>query len=126
MRHVTDRDIIEKPQQTLEELATGELELLRDHIEAILARRELEERPQQTPDRRTVGEVRHTSAGSYRWEMVRCGKDRCKKCRDRGEGHGPYLYRYFRRGGKLASEYVKLSELASHPGAPSRPVSAGT
>jgi len=36
-------------------------------------------------------------------ERVKCGAD-CT-CND-GKGHGPYLYRYYREGGSLASEYV--------------------
>jgi len=36
---------------------------------------------------------------------VKCGKARCKKC-ERGEGHGPYWYLYFRRNGKLTSKYL--------------------
>lgn len=98
---------------------TGELEALRNRIEVELTRRELEEHS-ETPNHQAVGEIRHTPIGSYQWEMVNCGKDRCKKCAD-GKGHGPYLYRYFRRGGRLTSEYVKLSELAKHPAAPPRP-----
>jgi hypothetical protein len=38
-------------------------------------------------------------------EMVRCGKDRCKKCAE-SSGHGPYWYLYFRRNGKLVSRYI--------------------
>jgi hypothetical protein len=72
------------------------------------------------PNRRAVGEVRHTPTRSYQWEMVNCGKDRCRKCE--GRRHDPYLYRYFRRrGDRLTSEYVKLSELPEHPGAPPWP-----
>jgi hypothetical protein len=41
--------------------------------------------------------------------MVKCGKDRCKKC-ERGEGHGPYWYLYFRRNGKLISRYIGKTE----------------
>jgi hypothetical protein len=37
--------------------------------------------------------------------MVRCGKDRCKKCAQ-GSGHGPYWYLYFPRNGKLLSRYI--------------------
>ena len=82
---------------------TSELEALRDRIEAELARRELvNEEP--APGRQVV-EERPASAGTLRLEMVKCGKDRCKKC-ERGEGHGPYWYLYFRRNGKLTSRYI--------------------
>lgn len=36
-------------------------------------------------------------------ERVKCGAD-CE-CNE-GRGHGPYLYRYYRDGGTLKSEYV--------------------
>ncbi len=38
-------------------------------------------------------------------EMVKCGKDRCKKCA-KGPSHGPYWYLYFRRNRKLTSRYI--------------------
>jgi hypothetical protein len=41
--------------------------------------------------------------------MVKFGKDQCKKC-ERGEGHGPYWYLYFRRKGKLTSRYIGKTE----------------
>jgi hypothetical protein len=82
---------------------TEELESLRNRIEAELARRELAEK-EPAPGRQVV-EERPALAGTLRLEMVNCGKDRCKKC-ERGEGHGPYWYLYFRRNGKLASKYI--------------------
>jgi hypothetical protein len=82
---------------------TEELEDLRDRLEAELARRELDER-EPTPGRQVVDEKPH-STGTLRLEMVKCGKDRCKKC-ERGEGHGPYWYLYYRRNGKLTSTYL--------------------
>lgn len=102
----------------------AELEELAGRISAELDDRERRQLPEPPPSRRTVGEARHTAAGSYQWEMVRCGKERCKKCAE-GKGHGPYLYRYFRRGGRMVSEYVKLSDLGKHPGAPHRPEPVG-
>jgi hypothetical protein len=82
---------------------TAELEVLRNSVEAELARRELAVR-ESVPGRQVV-EERPASAGTLRLEMVKCGKDRCKRC-ERGEGHGPYWYLYFRRNGKLTSKYV--------------------
>jgi hypothetical protein len=44
--------------------------------------------------------------GTYRLELVRCGKPNCTRCAD-GPAHGPYWYRYYRgRGGKVVSKYV--------------------
>jgi hypothetical protein len=87
----------------LENATTPELEELRGRIEAELARRELAE--QKPADGRQVVEERLASAGTLRLEMVKCGKERCKKC-ERAEGHGPYWYLYFRRNGKLTSHYI--------------------
>ncbi len=81
----------------------AELEELRNRIEAELARRELAEREPVTG--RSVVEERPASAGTLRLEMVKCGKDRCKKCA-KGAAHGPYWYLYFRRNGKLTSRYI--------------------
>ncbi|MCA1739567.1 MAG: hypothetical protein LC740_12305, partial [Actinobacteria bacterium] len=74
-------------QTQLKNATTPELEALRNRIEAQLARRELAER-KPAPSRQVV-EERPASAGTLRLEMVKCGKDRCKKC-EREEGHGPY------------------------------------
>jgi hypothetical protein len=82
---------------------TGELENVRNRIEAELTRRELADR--EPAEGRQVIDERPTSAGTMRLEMVKCGKARCKKC-ERGEGHGPYWYLYFRRNGKLTSRYI--------------------
>jgi len=38
-------------------------------------------------------------------EKVTCGDDSCA-CMLGGAKHGPYLYRYYREGGELTSEYV--------------------
>ena len=80
-----------------------ELVALRNRLETELTRRELAEREPML-GRQVVEEKSHSS-GTLRLEMVKCGKDRCKKC-ERGEGHGPYWYLYFRRNGKLSSRYI--------------------
>lgn len=82
---------------------TAELEKAAGRIEAELARRELEERT--PPANREVVEEKPAPRGTYRLELVNCGKDRCKKCVG-GPSHGPYWYHYFRRGGRLTSRYV--------------------
>jgi hypothetical protein len=91
----------------LENATITELEELRTRIEAELTHRELAE--SEPANDRQVVEQRPASAGTLRLEMVKCGKDRCKKC-ERGEGHGPYWYLYFRRNGKLASRYIGKTE----------------
>jgi Family of unknown function (DUF6788) len=82
---------------------TLELETLKNRIEGELTRRELIER--ETTDNRQVVEERPTSVGTLRLERVKCGKERCRKCRE-GPAHGPYWYLYFRRNGKLTSRYI--------------------
>ena len=50
-------------------------------------------------------EERPVSTGTLRLEMVKCGKDQCKKC-ERGEGHGPYWYAYWSEGGRTRKQYL--------------------
>lgn len=105
---------------------TEELTALWYRISAELKERDRAERQQRHEEReRELREEREAGQG-YRWEMVECGhKDRCQKCRS-GEKHGPYLYRYFRKDGKMKSEYVTLSrarELAAAGVVAPRPAS---
>ncbi|MFA5771655.1 MAG: hypothetical protein WC974_02880 [Thermoplasmata archaeon] len=51
---------------------------------------------------------------SYIKKYVRCGKERCRKCRS-GRGHGPYLYAEWREGGKVKTKYIgKKAPASSH------------
>src|SRR5689334_7095750 len=42
---------------------------------------------------------------TYRQQYTRCGKQRCRKCRE-GTGHGPYWYAYWRENGRTISKYL--------------------
>src|SRR5438874_12639645 len=42
---------------------------------------------------------------TYRQQHTRCGKQRCRKCRE-GEGHGPYWYAYWSEKGRTISKYI--------------------
>src|SRR5712691_7061483 len=42
---------------------------------------------------------------AYRQQFTRCGKQRCRKCRE-GEGHGPYWYAYWSENGHTVSKYI--------------------
>ncbi|GAC1617632.1 MAG: hypothetical protein NVS4B11_06980 [Ktedonobacteraceae bacterium] len=42
---------------------------------------------------------------TYRQQFTRCGKQRCRKCRD-SEGHGPYWYAYWSEKGRTVSKYI--------------------
>jgi len=45
-------------------------------------------------------------AASYVQKYVRCGKERCKRCKN-GPGHGPYWYRVWRDdNGKVRTRYA--------------------
>jgi TRAP-type mannitol/chloroaromatic compound transport system substrate-binding protein len=48
---------------------------------------------------------RAPEGGVYKQEATFCHKEGCKKC-ERGEGHGPYWYRYWWEGGKTRKKYV--------------------
>jgi hypothetical protein len=95
----------------------AELRALRERIDAELARRERDRRDGErspspggegSPSREVVGQGRAGGSGYYQLEKVRWGKRGCKKCAE-GPAHGPYLYRYFRKDGRMRSEYVNNS-----------------
>src|SRR5713226_1033062 len=44
---------------------------------------------------------------TYRQQFTRCGKQRCRKCKE-GAGHGPYWYAYWSDNGRTISKYVGL------------------
>src|SRR5581483_8988118 len=45
---------------------------------------------------------------TYRQQYTRCGKQRCRKCRE-GAGHGPYWYAYWSEKGRTVSKYIGTS-----------------
>jgi hypothetical protein len=47
-----------------------------------------------------------SSRPTYQQEYVRCGKDRCQRCSEGAEGHGPYWYKYWRDQGKQRKKYL--------------------
>lgn len=62
-------------------------------------------RPAQVERGPHVATVRTREAVfTYRSERVRCGKAACA-CRE-GRLHGPYVYKYWREGGRLRKAYV--------------------
>jgi DNA-binding SARP family transcriptional activator len=53
---------------------------------------------------------------TYRKQFTRCGKDRCRKCKE-GAGHGPYWYAYWSENGRTISKYIGIRPPAeSEPG----------
>ena len=45
---------------------------------------------------------------TYRQQFTRCGKQRCRRCRD-SDGHGPYWYAYWSEKGRTVSKYIGVS-----------------
>ena len=79
-----------------------ELEGLANRIATELeARRASEEKKRS----RKVVEKHSSSRGTLQQELVRCGKEGCKKCAS-GPAHGPYWYHYFYKDGRLVSRYI--------------------
>ena len=44
---------------------------------------------------------------TYRQQYTRCGKERCRKCKE-GVGHGPYWYAYWSKNGRTVSKYIGI------------------
>src|SRR5207237_3081511 len=44
---------------------------------------------------------------TYRQQFTRCGKQRCRKCKE-GAGHGPYWYAYWSENGRTISKYIGI------------------
>lgn len=59
--------------------------------------------PSQHKDRHTM-----SNKITYRQQYTRCGKERCRKCRE-GQGHGPYWYAYWSEKGRTVSKYVGIN-----------------
>ncbi len=45
---------------------------------------------------------------TYRQQYTRCGKQRCRKCKE-GAGHGPYWYAYWSEKGRTVSKYIGIN-----------------
>lgn len=72
------------------------------YAEALLDARQAEIDADELPDGAEPVDDESGKKGTVVKERVKCGAD-CT-CND-GEGHGPYLYRYYREDGKLKSKY---------------------
>jgi len=55
---------------------------------------------------RPVQRLGSRNGWTYQAEMVECGDDDCRSC-----PHGPYVYRYKKKGDRTISEYVSKSEV---------------
>lgn len=79
------------------------LEDVRDYVDELLEYQRCPVDVDDLPDEADPVDDDTDGKGTLVKERVKCGAD-CT-CND-GKGHGPYLYRYFRKGGSLTSEYV--------------------
>src|SRR5437660_11626508 len=48
-----------------------------------------------------------SSKVTYRKQYTRCGKERCRKCKE-GDGHGPYWYAYWSEKVRTISKYIGI------------------
>ena len=89
------------PNQDIEKLfdARGFIDELIEWKQRPVEEDELPDEAEPVDDDDTEGE------GTVVLEMVTCGDETCK-CMTEGKKHGPYLYRYYREGGSLTSEYL--------------------
>ena len=88
------------PKQDSETLSTT-----REYIEELLAWRERPVEEDDLPEAAEPVDASTHGQGTVVEEMVTCGDESCK-CLIDGDKHGPYLYRYYREGGTLTSEYL--------------------
>jgi hypothetical protein len=84
-------------------LSLDELRQLDAWLHDRIAAAESEDMPQAA--NRVVVEERKAPTGTYRLELVKCGKERCKKC-GQAPAHGPYWYRYWKQEGRTRSQYI--------------------
>src|ERR1700674_5522400 len=85
-------------------LSLPELHDLAGRIAALIADMGQPPEPPENPNRAVV-EERRTPGGTVRLELVKCGKERCKRCAG-GPAHGPYWYAYWKENGRTRSKYI--------------------
>lgn len=87
---------------------TETLRDIHDYIENLIEYREQPISDDDLPE--TAEPINHpdsSSKGTIVKEKVKCGDDSCKCASgDEKSMHGPYLYRYYRNGGEMKSEYI--------------------
>jgi len=106
---------VEDIQRRILKLTPQEMEALSAWLKVALKESQQEEALRQVPLKkgREVVETRSAGKVTYRRELVKCGKKKCK-C-NKGKLHGPYWYTYSWNGKKLSSTYLgkTLEELPS-------------
>lgn len=100
----------EEFQQCIEHHSLEELETLQIWLKEAIKERKKGHKRKSVSEKipvkkgREVVETRSIGTATYRLEMVKCGKKKCK-C-NKGKLHGPYWYAYRWDGKKLSSTYV--------------------
>jgi hypothetical protein len=80
---------------------------IHEYVDALIEHREQPVETGELPD--TADPVDHDDdgKGTVVKEKVKCGDNTCKcSSGNPADMHGPYLYRYYREGGELTSEYL--------------------
>lgn len=81
------------------------LRVIREFVDELIEYRTQSVDPDELPDTaEPVEDDSSSGKGTVVKEKVTCGDENCA-CAD-GDLHGPYLYRYYREGGELTSEYL--------------------
>ena|SRR5205085_2896854 len=90
--------------QSIGAMPLKELAKLDAWLHTLLEERASKKGSRGTTRQHEVLESRRAAHKTYRLELVRCGKERCR-CVE-GKLHGPYWYAYWTKGGKTRSQYV--------------------
>jgi hypothetical protein len=78
---------------------------VQDYVGALLDYRNQAVDEADLPDQADPVDDNPDGKGTLVKEMVTCGDESCS-CMSGGSKHGPYLYRYYREGEEVKSEYV--------------------
>ncbi|MCA1568101.1 MAG: hypothetical protein LC803_21150 [Acidobacteria bacterium] len=90
--------------QAVQRLSLAQLRRLDDWLHGVIQKAEESARTARPQSRKQIVEERTVENQTYRLEMIRCGKEKCKCAR--GELHGPYWYSYTRVKDKIKSQYI--------------------
>ena len=87
---------------------TETLHELHAYVEALIEYRKQPVEEDELPETaEPVDDADTSGKGTVVKEKVKCGDDTCKCASgNQQKMHGPYLYRYYRDGGTMKSEYI--------------------
>lgn len=90
--------------QAVRNLSLKQLRKLDDWLHEVIQKAEESAQATRPQSRKQFVEEGTVEYQTYRLEMVRCGKEKCKCAR--GMLHGPYWYSYTRFKDKVSSQYI--------------------